>query len=69
MWAHFAETEGTQRTTNEQPSHTETKITYPVRVKPICLKMETVLALSAMISPEVEKKIGWLQSKGLLSPN
>ena len=31
--------------------------------------MESVLALSAVIGPEVDKQISWLQSKGLLGRN
>ena len=31
--------------------------------------MESVLALSAVISPQVDKQIHWLQSKGLLARN
>ena len=31
--------------------------------------MESVLALAAVIGPDVDKQISWLQSKGLLSRN
>ena len=39
------------------------------RVSSFCSTMESVLALSAVIGPEVDKQISWLQSKGLLGRN
>ena len=52
----------------EGAAHTQRE-SIPAQKKSGTVKMESVLALAAVIGPEVETQVTWLQSKGLLSRN
>ena len=53
----------------EQAALTYTKKINPRAKKSGTVKMESVLAFTAVIGPVVEKQVTWLQSKGLLCRN
>ena len=55
---------GARRPANEQASGMETKLPRNFKYTIDDIEtMESVLALSAVIGPEVDKQIHWLQSK------